>query len=151
MDGVDGKIIMAYQIAKAEDIPGNLVTIAVNIGDNLYEVPYAYKSITTHLEELREDRNKEQTNILGEFPVDTLAEATHFKVPNQAPSLYQAENKVDILPADIFTGEWFYAVTLTKTTIEKSGNVGSLYAQDYNFSSASRVRFVQRKKSNSGS
>jgi hypothetical protein len=145
-DGTDGKIIMAYQIAKAEDIPGHLFTSAVKVeGSDLYEVPYSYKSISTHKVELREDRNKEETRTLGEFAAETLSEASHFRVSNAAPALYEAESKVDILPADLFEGEWFYAVTLTKTTIEKSGSVGSLYAQDYNFSSASRVRFVQRK------
>lgn len=144
-DGVDGKIIMAYQIAKAEDIPGHLFTSAVKIGENLYEVPYSYKPISTHKVELREDRNKEQTTTLGDFAADTLAEASHFKVANQSPSLYEAQSKVDILPADLFTGEWFYSATLTKTTIKKSGNVGSLATQDFSFSSASRVKFVQRK------
>lgn len=138
-------MVMVYQISKKEDIPGPLFTSAKKIAEDLYEVPYAYKPISLVKVEHVEDRNKEQTTTLGEFSAYDVSDASHFRLANVPVTLYEPQSKVDVLPANLFSGEWFYAVTLTKASIDKSGDVGAQLGQDFNFQPASRIRFEPRR------
>lgn len=138
-------MVMAYLVAKREDMPGSIVTSATELGNGLYEVPYAYKPVSLIRVESVEDVNGEKTNTMAEYGAYNVREATHFKVANVPPTLYEAQSKVDVLPADLFEGEWFFAVTLTKASVEKSTSVGAQFGSDFNFEPASRIRFEGRR------
>ncbi|HEX4923842.1 MAG TPA: zinc-dependent metalloprotease, partial [Bdellovibrionales bacterium] len=85
--------------------------------------------------------NNEETNTLLEIPETDPKKATHFKLDLNAPVIFEAIEKIDVYPAGLFDGDWYYAETVIGTAAGKEENIGAMDAYDASQRPAAKIRF----------
>ncbi len=153
--------LKVMKVAKKELLPSQEQVIAKQIpGTQLWEVPLIGYPITLKKVEQIEDANGDKTSKLQEYGTSALAGASHFKINITDRKLFDADEKNDIFPINLFGEieddedsdnkdniklgeEWFYAATIISTNAENSDKIGRDLSVDSEQAYVSRIQFIR--------
>lgn len=137
------KYLKVYLIGRAEDIPFTQHPNSEKLDDGRLALPIVgYPVEYYHVEnQLNSDREKTQTLI--QVPESDPARATHVKVLYRSREVFQSVTKIDVYPANLFDGTWYYAETVVDTSIDQTTGIGATKSVDSSLSQATKIRFIK--------
>lgn len=139
---IDAKMLKIVKLGPKQDIPYQEHAYAQKSdGEDLAVPLMGYPVVSLYRVERQRNANNEETNTLVEIPEADPKKATHFKLDLNAPVIFEAIEKIDVYPASLFDGDWYYAETVIGTAAGKEENIGSMDAYDNTQRPAAKVRF----------
>ncbi len=100
-------------------------------------VPLLAYSVSYFTIEHQKNLDDEKTSTLLEVPADR-SEATHFRINWESRELFEASQKIDVFPSNLFDGEWYYSFTILgadKMNADTGGAEAGISASD-------KVKFI---------
>lgn len=143
-------LLKIYKIAKRADTPFDEATYAEKLSADPDElaIPLLAYPIKAYyrVENVLNDKGQ-KTNKLTEMPVDSRAEATHFKVDWTSSETFEAVTKTNLFPREFFDGEWYYSETSVEAREGDKNDIGGNYAYDQNLSPSNRIKMILQEGS----
>ena len=139
---LDEKFLKIYLIASPQDIDRTMVTYGEPTDTDKIMVPlmgYPVKGFF-RVETVKND-NDEPTKRKGEIAVNSLSQASYFRLDWNGFEVYQALLKTDVFPSKYFRGEWFLSETVVAAPEENSSDLGFKTEHNSGFIGTSVVKF----------
>ncbi len=134
-------------VGAKEDLPYDELSYAEPLADGRYAVPLVgYHVLGYYRLEKQKNASGEDSNVLLEMPETDLARATHFRLDFNSRTLFHQEEKVDVYPANLFDGEWYYSSTVIASAAGSENAIGMENSVDDNFQQASRIKFTKSER-----
>lgn len=132
-----------FLIGKPEDIPFTQHSNAEKLQDGRLALPVVGYPIEYYHVENQLNGDREKTQTLIQVPESDPARATHVKVSYRSREVFQTVTKIDVYPANLFDGTWYYAETVVDTSIDQTTGIGATKSVDSNLSQATKIRFIK--------
>ncbi|GIL18449.1 MAG: hypothetical protein BroJett040_22000 [Oligoflexia bacterium] len=137
------KYLKIYKIAQAKDLSLREKTIAEKMDDGRFAVPLMGYPVTYYTIDRIQNDNGERTSKMIEVGQNAKSKATHFKINMNNYTIFKALEKVDVIPASMFDGEWYFSETIISTPENEVENVGMGRQEDQNLENANRIKFLK--------
>ncbi|MEQ1878716.1 MAG: zinc-dependent metalloprotease, partial [Bdellovibrionia bacterium] len=140
---IDAKMLRIMKIADEKDIPFQERAYAEKEKEGgKVKIPLMGYPITgLYRIEKAKNGNNEDTATLTEIPETDPKKATHFRIDMNGAQVFEAVEKIDVYPATLFDGDWYFAETIIGTAAGQEENIGSMDAYDQTQRPATKVRF----------
>ncbi len=111
---------------------------------DLYKIPVMGLPVTYMAVEVLKDMHSKATNRTTEYVVLRKDMANHVQLNHHGKSQFKYLEKLDVYPADLFEGDWYFAETIVATQAGEEGMQGfSLAAADTTLAESTKIRFVR--------
>lgn len=141
------------------EISPNFLTISKVVSDeeiSHYEIPYSkkvgskwyvpiggYSIIGFYNKGYQKNSDDRNTNVLGKFevPREEFKRAQTYLIDKENFEPFERELKTDVLPKEIFHGEWYFSEAVSDARYDSGDQNGVINAQDALFNPVSRIFF----------
>ncbi len=139
---LDEKFLKIYLVANSKDIDRTMVTYGEPTENDKIMVPLMGYPVKGFFRvETIKNQNNEPTKLKTEIPVNSLFQASNFRLDWNAFEVYQALLKTDVFPSKYFRGEWFLSETVVAAPEENSSDLGFKTEHNTGFIGTSVVKF----------
>lgn len=139
------KYLKVYKVGPEKDIPTNERPFAEKFDGDLVGIPLVGYPITYYTVETVKNDIGENTSKVMEVQQSFKVRATHFRLRISEAKIFEALEKLDVFPANFFSGEWYFAETLIAAPEGNPDSLGSYFNIDQNLDEATRVKFIKKE------
>ena len=150
---LDDEKLWLYAVAPKSDISSQLFHVADPIGEldvegrELYKVAIMGMPVTYLTVEVIIDSYGKPTSRTTEYPVFKKDMSRHVHLHHFQKTQFKYLEKVDVYPADLFEGDWYFAETIVATIAGEEGAQGGssnlLGVTDSSLTESTKLRFVR--------